>query len=226
MLMAHTTLTTDTFFYFIYTSFAIMRTMALSYFIAAAAAPPAVQCFVALVDQTPKDYRLLFRQQAQPSSHDDGRNFLLAEFSTYRGEIVDPYKILNVHRTAERREVRDRYINLSRRYHPDVVRHKDILPGSCNNLEEVRDQWERIKLAYEILSDKRLRKRYDRHEVIADPNAAMQRAAVDAAGMAAKGVGRGIFQVGKGIFSMGAKIVADSINNKENRSKKNDEEKA
>ena len=91
------------------------------------------------------------------------------------------------------------------------MRHKTILPGNCNDLEDVRDQWERIKLSYEILSDKRLRKRYDRHEVIADPMAAMQRAAVDAGGNAVKGVGKGLFNVGKGLFSMGAKAVAESI---------------
>jgi len=60
----------------------------------------------------------------------DANNFLFNEFRTYTGEIVDPYKILKVHRTAERSEIRQKYINLSRRYHPDVVRHKDILPGS------------------------------------------------------------------------------------------------
>lgn len=80
-----------------------------------------------------------------------------------------------------------------------------------NNLDDVRDQWERIKLAYEILKDKRMRKRYDRHEAISDPKAALKRAATDAAGNAAKEVGKGIFNVGKGLFNMGAKAVSDSM---------------
>lgn len=62
--------------------------------------------------------------QADPS------NFLFDDFRTYNGEVVDPYKILKLHRSAERSEIRTAYINLSRKYHPDVVRHKDVLPGS------------------------------------------------------------------------------------------------
>ena len=57
-------------------------------------------------------------------------NFLLDEFSIYNGEVLDPYQVLKVHRSADRKEIREKYINLSRRYHPDVVMHKDILPGS------------------------------------------------------------------------------------------------
>jgi DnaJ-class molecular chaperone len=81
-----------------------------------------------------------------------------------------------------------------------------------NNLDDVRDQWERIKLAYEILSDNRMRKRYDRHEVIADPGAAVKRAALDATGNAIKGVGVGLFGAGKGLFELGAKAVKENMN--------------
>lgn len=81
-----------------------------------------------------------------------------------------------------------------------------------NDLDEVRDQWERIKLAYEILSDNRMRKRYDRHEVIADPSSAVKRAAMDATGNAIKGVGKGFFNGAKGLFELGAKAVAERNN--------------
>ena len=67
---------------------------------------------------------------ASRSRNSDSSNFLLEEFSIYNGEVLDPYKVLKVHRSAERQEIRQKYINLSRRYHPDVVMHKDILPGS------------------------------------------------------------------------------------------------
>ena len=76
-------------------------------------------------------------------------------------------------------------------------------------MDDVRDQWERIKLAYEILSDNRLRKRYDRHEVIADPSAAVKRAAMDATGNAIKGMGMGMFNAGRGLLEFGAKAVAE-----------------
>jgi DnaJ-class molecular chaperone len=65
-----------------------------------------------------------------------------------------------------------------------------------NNLDEVRDEWERIKLAYEILKDKKTRKRYDRHEMIVDPKAAIGRAASDAAWNGIKGLGKGMFDIG------------------------------
>lgn len=150
----------------------------------------------------------------------DSNSFLLDEFKLYNGEAIDPYNVLQVSRRAQRSEIRGKYITLSRRYHPDAVMHRDILPGSCNNLDDVRTQWERIKLAYEILSNKKLRKRYDRHEVIADPQAAIKRAAMDAAGSAAKGaaagIGRGVFAVGKGLFNMGAKVVGESVTEKNN----------
>ena len=63
-------------------------------------------------------------------------------------------------------------------------------------MEEVREEWERIKLAYEILKDKKVRMRYDRHELLSDPNAAIQRAAFDAMGKGIQGVGKGLFNIG------------------------------
>jgi hypothetical protein len=74
-------------------------------------------------------------------------------------------------------------------------------PSLCsNNLEEVRDEWERVKLAYEILRDPRTRKRFDRHEVLADPGAAVGRAAAGAALSGLAGVGSGLFAVGAFAF--------------------------
>jgi DnaJ-class molecular chaperone len=121
----------------------------------------------------------------------------LDDFRLSNGELLDPYKTLKVARTADKAEIKRSYYTLSRRYHPDGVRHRSILPGSCNNLEDVRDQWERIRWSYEILSHEKTRKRYDRHEALADPGAALQRAAVDAAV-------QGVVGMGKGIFGMGA----------------------
>jgi len=135
------------------------------------------------------------------SSSSDEPNFLLQDFKTASGEILNPYETLKLKRTATSYEIKQAYYTLSRRYHPDGMRHRDILPGNCNNLDEVRDTWERIKLSYEILKSPKLRKRYDRHEVLADPGAAMKRAAVDAAVSGIQGVGKSI---GQGIWGMGA----------------------
>jgi DnaJ-class molecular chaperone len=76
----------------------------------------------------------------------------------------------------------------------------------------VREEWERIKLSYEILRDRRTRKRYDRHEMVADPGAAVTRATVDA-------VGKGIAGMGKGLFSMGAFAVQQMAGDKKKEEK-------
>jgi curved DNA-binding protein CbpA len=131
-------------------------------------------------------------------------SFLLEEFKVANGERIHPYKILKINRSATRQEVKQAYRDLSRRYHPDGARFRDILPGNCNNLDEVRDHWERIKLAYEILSDIKMRKRFDRHEALADPGKAMQRAAFGA-------VGSGI----KGVFKMGAFAFTELVRKKD-----------
>ena len=60
----------------------------------------------------------------------------------------------------------------------------------------MREEWERIKLSYEILSDQKTRRRYDRHAMIADPKAAMSRAAMDAMGKGVSGLGQGLFNMG------------------------------
>jgi DnaJ-domain-containing protein 1 len=62
-------------------------------------------------------------------NENDSKSFLLDEFCTYAGEVVDPYQTLKVSRDAQRSDIRQAYLGLSKRYHPDGVRHRDILPG-------------------------------------------------------------------------------------------------
>lgn len=138
-------------------------------------------------------------------------NFLMDEYRDQAtGEILNPYKILKVSRKADRQEIKAAYRALSRRYHPDMLINRDILPGACNNVEEVRDHWERVKLSYEILSHPVSRKRYDRHEMISDPGKAMQRAASQAALDAAFSVGKGVWVLGSSVIKGAAEAVATS----------------
>ena len=60
---------------------------------------------------------------------DYGSNYLLHDFRTAEGEVVNPYRVLGVKRTAEISEIKQQYRKLSKMYHPDVVRHKEVLPG-------------------------------------------------------------------------------------------------
>ena len=71
-----------------------------------------------------------------------------------------------------------------------------VLVRNSNNHDDVEAEWERIQISYNILSEKKSRMQYDRHEVIADPGAAMQRAAVGAATASVVSIGKGIFSIG------------------------------
>uniref|UniRef100_A0A7S0FJN7 J domain-containing protein n=1 Tax=Minutocellus polymorphus TaxID=265543 RepID=A0A7S0FJN7_9STRA len=124
---------------------------------------------------------------------------LLDDFRIAGGEVVHPYRVLNVSRNADRQEIKAAYRTLSRKYHPDGIlqRNDNILPGRCNNMDDVREEWERIKLSYEILTDKKLRVRYDRNSALADPAAAVGRAALGTIGWGLSGVGKGLIEVGK-----------------------------
>ena len=41
----------------------------------------------------------------------------------------NPYQVLKVPRDAEKKEIKDAYRKLSKRYHPDGVRFREVLPG-------------------------------------------------------------------------------------------------
>jgi curved DNA-binding protein CbpA len=54
---------------------------------------------------------------------------LFQEFKTAKGEVLDPYKVLKVKQTASIDDVKQAYRQLSRKYHADANRFKDVLPG-------------------------------------------------------------------------------------------------
>lgn len=125
----------------------------------------------------------------------------LTEFRTADGKVVDPYKLLQVKRNCSQADIKQSYRRLSKKLHPDMVARAEILPGRCTNLDEVRDEWERVKFSYEILSDPKTRKNYDRNssvaEILEDPAAAAGRAVV---GGAMNGVGMvlgGVWKLGE-----------------------------
>lgn len=134
---------------------------------------------------------------------------LMDDFKTISGEVIDPYTVLRVTREADKDAVKKEYYELSKLYHPDKARFGTVLPGKCNNIEEVEDEWERIKLSYEILSDKRLRAKYDRNSALADPSTTLGGGAIDLLGWGMKGVGLGMVQMGKGMFQVGGVAVTE-----------------
>ena len=63
----------------------------------------------------------------------------------------DPYALLGVARTATEDEIRKAYRKLARKYHPDVN----------PNDRKAEERFKEISFAYEVLSDKEKRARYD-----------------------------------------------------------------
>jgi curved DNA-binding protein len=67
-------------------------------------------------------------------------------------EYKDYYAILGVSRDATDKEIKQAYRRLARKYHPDVN------PGN----KEAEEKFKEISEAYEVLSDKEKREKYDR----------------------------------------------------------------
>ncbi len=72
----------------------------------------------------------------------------------------DPYETLGVQKTDSEAVIRSAYRKLAKRHHPDVN------PGK----PEAADRFKEISAAYDILSDKDKRARYDRGEIDASGN--------------------------------------------------------
>lgn len=66
-------------------------------------------------------------------------------------DYKDYYKILNVDKKAEEKEIKKAYRKLARQYHPDVN------PGD----KQAEEKFKEINEAYEVLSDKEKREQYD-----------------------------------------------------------------
>ena len=65
----------------------------------------------------------------------------------------DYYNILEVNRNASEREIKQAYRRLARQFHPDVN------PGD----KSAKEEFKRINEAYEVLSDKENRQKYDKY---------------------------------------------------------------
>lgn len=74
--------------------------------------------------------------------------------------MKDPYEILGVQKTDSEATIRSTYRKLAKRHHPDVN------PGK----PEAAERFKEIASAYDILSDKEKRARYDRGEIDAAGN--------------------------------------------------------
>jgi hypothetical protein len=80
-----------------------------------------------------------------------------------------------------------------------------------------------------ISKNPQMRKRYDRHEALADPGRAVRRAATEAAVQSVVGLGKGLFDVGAlavdAIKSRASAITVGAVANNANRQKQNQRSK-
>ena len=74
--------------------------------------------------------------------------------------MADPYQTLNVPRDADEAAIKKAYRKLAKEYHPDRNADK---PGAA-------ERFSAITAAYDLLTDKEKRARYDRGEIDEDGN--------------------------------------------------------
>ena len=94
------------------------------------------------------------------SSSSSKSSYKFKDFQTSYGEVVHPYLILNVDRTATDEDIKNAFKHKRSLYHPSV-----LCPGSCKSVKAKKADWERIQLSYDILTNPKLRLRYNRIEV-------------------------------------------------------------
>lgn len=69
-------------------------------------------------------------------------------------EDVNPYKVLDLERTADQKQIRKAYYRAAVKHHPDKV-------GETEK-DAATEQFQKIQFAYNILSDERRKEKYDR----------------------------------------------------------------
>ncbi len=74
--------------------------------------------------------------------------------------MADPYQTLGVVKSASEAEIKSAYRKLAKKYHPDMN------PGR----KDIEQKFKEITAAYDLLSDKDKRARFDRGEIDADGN--------------------------------------------------------
>ncbi len=93
--------------------------------------------------------------------------------------MADPYATLGVSRTASEKEIKSAYRKLAKELHPD--RNKDN--------PQAAERFSKVTNAYDLLSDKDKRARFDRGEIDADGNPANPFAGMGRGGFGGAGMG-------------------------------------
>ena len=147
------------------------------------------------------------------------KNFLMDEFTNADGYIINPYEILNVHRNSSREDIKKAYRALSKQFHPDAWSDDMTINGKICNEDELRNEWESIKFAYEILSDRRTKMKYDRHRALNDDfGQTLGKAAVSFMSWGATEIAKGIVKITEQVLGeseASLSSTSDSFKNKD-----------
>ncbi|ABI38617.1 MAG: J domain-containing protein [Shewanella xiamenensis] len=86
--------------------------------------------------------------------------------------MINHFSVLGIKPSAKEDDIKKAYRRLSNKYHPDK-----LLGASDEEKEQASQQLERVKKAYEVLSDPKLRNAFIRdfnNVIVTDPNGAMR----------------------------------------------------
>lgn len=86
--------------------------------------------------------------------------------------MINHFSVLGIKPSAKEDDIKKAYRRLSNKYHPDK-----LLGVSDEEKEQASQQLERVKKAYEVLSDPKLRNAFIRdfnNVIVTDPNGAMR----------------------------------------------------
>ncbi|MCT8859588.1 J domain-containing protein [Shewanella xiamenensis] len=86
--------------------------------------------------------------------------------------MINHFSVLGIKPSAKEDDIKKAYRRLSNKYHPDK-----LLGASDDEKKQASQQLERVKKAYEVLSDPKLRNAFIRdfnNVIVTDPNGAMR----------------------------------------------------
>lgn len=83
--------------------------------------------------------------------------FLISSSETTAPKIWDPYNILEISRSSTEQQIKKRYRDLSRVYHPDKA-HPD--ESKNQTVEDVNDYWVELSKAFKALTDEDIRNNF------------------------------------------------------------------
>ena len=61
-------------------------------------------------------------------------------------EGLNPYNTLRLDRGASADDIKKNYRDLSKKFHADSIYQRSVLPGGCTDVDDVRDEWEKVRM--------------------------------------------------------------------------------